>query len=211
MFPFDAEVLASLYALYNAAVWPAPAVALGLALVALWLAVPPRRGDGRFIGTLLAAGWLWCGLVFFDRHLAPFDFMAPVYGWLFVAQAVLLLWGLVWRRATLQFRADVFGAAGLALAAVALFGLPLLAGFVEGGYASARIVGVAPGPTALFTLGLLLLAPLRTAWPLMVIPLLWTGVAGAMAWALDVMAAWPLPFLGLAALLLSLWRLRRAA
>ena len=97
MFPFDAEVLASSYALYNAAVWPAQVFALALALTAVWLTLSPRRWGGRAIGTILAAGWLWCGFVFFLQHFARLDFMAPVYGWAFVVQAMLLLWALVRR------------------------------------------------------------------------------------------------------------------
>ena len=208
LFPYDAEVLGSIYAQYNAAVWPAQPVALLLALVAVWLCVPPRRGSGRGIGLLLAAGWLWCGLVFFRGHLAAFDFMAPVYAWAFVAQAALLLWGLVARDTLLCFRPTVAGWAGLAVMVVALFGLPAISGLATAdsgafGWAAARVVGVAPGPTALFTLGLLLLAEGRWRWALMVIPLAWCVVAGVTAWSLGVAEAWPLPILGGAVLLLS--------
>src|SRR3546814_18754265 len=87
MFPYDAEVLASSYRLYNTAIWPAQPVALMLALAALWLAVAPRPWSRRAVGVILAAGWLWCGLVFFLSHWAQLDFMAPVYGGAFLLQA----------------------------------------------------------------------------------------------------------------------------
>lgn len=204
MFPFDAEVLASSYARYNAAVWPAQAVALALALAALWLAVVPRPWSGRAIGALLAAGWLWCGLVFHLDHFARLDFMAPVYGWAFVLEAVLLLALMTLRGVPLAFVPDPAGFTGLALAAGALLGLPLISGLGEAGFASARVLGVAPGPTALFTLGLLMMTPGRGRWLLMVLPLLWCGVAGGQAWALNIAEAWPLPVLGLLALAVSL-------
>jgi hypothetical protein len=137
--------------------------------------------------------------------------MAPVYGWAFVLQAALLLRALVWRRVAFRFRPDVFGLAGLTLMAAALFGLPLVSGFTEAGLGSARLAGVAPGPTALFTLGLLLLAEGRPPWFLMVMPLLWCAVAGATAWALGVPDDWPLPVLGAAALGLAVLKHRRAA
>ena len=210
MFPFDAEVLASSYADYNAAVWPAQAVALALALAVLWLVVAPRPGAGRLIGAILAAAWLWVGLVFHLRYFAALDFMAPVYGWAFIAEAALLIWVVVWRGAPLSFRADICGLAGLAVAVFALFGLPLISGATAAGFAAARLVGVAPGPTALFTLGLLLLAEGRGALPLMVVPLLWCAVAGIAAWALGIAEAWPLPVLGGAVLALRLSRFRRA-
>jgi len=204
MFPFDAEVLASSYAQYNAAVWPAQAVALVLALAALWLAVEPRPWGGRAIGALLAAAWLWCGLVFHLVHFAQLDFMAPVYGWAFVLEAVLLLAVMTLRGAPLAFVPDPAGLTGFALAAAALFGLPLVSGLGEAGFASARILGVAPGPTALFTLGLLMMTKVRLRWLLMVLPLLWCGVAGVQAWALDIAEAWPLPILGALALVVAL-------
>lgn len=205
MFPYDAEVLAAGYAQYNAAVWPAQLIALLLALSVLWLCLTPRTWGPYFIGTLLVAAWLWCGLVFFRGHMAALDFMAPAYGWMFVVQAGLLAWGLLWRPPALAFRPDLRGVVGLLLAGVALFGLPLISGFGTSGFAAARIVGVAPGPTALFTLGLLLLTTGRRAWLLMIVPLAWCAVAGVVAWALGVAEAWPLPLLGLAALSLAFW------
>ena len=216
MFPFDAEALDAFYASYNTAVWPAQAVALALALAAVWLSAAPRGGGVRVIGAILAAAWLWCGLVFFLRHFAAYDFMAPVYGWAFVAQAALLLWGLVWRPPPLRWRAEARGWIALAVLVVALFGLPALTAFGKAGagdfgWAAARLVGVAPGPTVLFTLGLLLLAGGRRRWLLMAIPLAWCAVAGVTAWALGVAEAWPLPVLGAAALLFAFRRGRETA
>lgn len=184
MLPFDAEVLASFFTLYNRTVWPAQILAVVLALAALWLILSPRRGGGRVPGLLLAAGWLWCGAVFFLLHFASLDFMAPVYGWVFILQGVLLLWSLGLRRGVLRFRGGAVGWVGLALAVFALFGLPALTALTEAGWQSARIVGLAPGPTAVFSLGLLLMREGRRPWHLLVIPLLWIAVAGATAWAL---------------------------
>jgi len=210
MFPYDAEVLAATYAQYNAAIWPAQPLALLLALAALGLCAWPRRGSDRAIGAILVAAWLWCGLVFFPRVMAPLDFMAPVYGWVFVFQAVLLAWALVWRGSAFRFRPEVISGVALALAAGALFGLPALSVFGEAGWAGAHIVGLAPGPTVLFTLALLLLAEGRRRWLLMVVPLAWCVLAGIAAWALAVPEALPLPLLGALVLVLTLWCPRRA-
>jgi hypothetical protein len=211
MFPFDAEVLASSYALYNAAVWPAQVFALALALAAVWLSVSPRRGGLRIIGAVLAAGWLWCGLVFFPRYLAQLDFMAPVYGWVFAAQAALLSWALVWRPAAFRAAPGIAGVAALALAAAAIFGLPLVSGLGEAGSAAARIVGLAPGPTVLFTLALLLLVEGRAPRLLSAIPLLWCGVAAVTGWVLGVPESLALAVLALPAFGLLLWPARRPA
>jgi len=209
MFPFDAEALDSSYALYNAAVWPAQAVALALALIAVWLSVWPRRGAGRAVGVLLAAGWLWCGLVFFPRYLAQLDFMAPVYGWAFVTQAGLLLWALVWRPLRPRAPARAAGVAGLALAFLAVCGLPLVSGLGEAGFAAARVVGIVPGPTVIFTLALLLLAEGRVPRLLLIVPLLWCGVAAVTGWALGVPESLAVVLLALPAVGLLLWPARR--
>ncbi|MGF1629949.1 MAG: DUF6064 family protein [Kiloniellaceae bacterium] len=211
MFPFDAEVLASSYALYNAAIWPAQVFALAIALAAVWLTVSPRRGGGRAVGALLAAGWLWCGLVFFQQHLAQLDFMAPIYGWAFVAQAGLLLWALVWRPPALRAVTSIASMTALVLAAAAIFGLPLVAGLGDAGFASARIVGLAPDPTVLFTLALLLVVEGRATWLLLVIPLLWCGVAAVTGWMLGVPESLALAILALPAYGLLLRPARRPA
>lgn len=210
MFPYDAEVLAATYAQYNDAVWPAQPVALVLALVALGLCWRPLPGGDRAVGVLLLAAWLWCGLVFFPRYLAPLDFMAPAYGWAFVFQAALLAWVLVWHRTAFRFRADAVSWLALAVIAEALFGLPAVTALGNLGWSGARIVGVAPGPTALFTLGLLLLAEGRRRWLLLAVPLAWCALAGVTAWELGVPEAWPLPLLGALVLGLALWTRRLA-
>lgn len=210
MFPFDAEVLASAYAHYNAAIWPAQPFALALALTALWLAVAPRRGGARILGTILAAGWAWCGLVFFLQHFAALDFMAPVYAGAFLLQGALLLYVLLWRRRAFRAPQDAAGLAGIALAALALFGLPLVSGLGGVGFAAAHIVGLAPGPTVLFTLALLLLVEGRVPWLLLPIPLLWCAVAAVTGWALGVAESLAVPLLALPAFALFAWKARAA-
>ena len=186
MFPFDAEVLASLYTQYNTAVWPAQVIALAAALAVVWLAVSPQPWSGRVLGAILAAGWLWCGTVFFLGYMASLDFMAPIYGWAFIAEAVLLLWVLVWRGGTLRAVVGVAGGFALLLAAAAIFGLPLVSGLTGPGFAAAGVVGVAPAPTVLLTLVVLLLVEGRSRWLLSAIPVLWAAVAAVTGWVLGV-------------------------
>jgi len=211
MFPFDAEVLTSTYRLYNAAVWPAQPAALALALAALWLAVAPRAWSARAVGLVLAAGWAWCGLIFFLRHWSQLDFMAPVYAGAFLVQAALLLILLVWRRRTFSAAGDAAGIAGLVLAGLAIFGLPLLSGLGEPGFAAARIAGLAPGPTAAFTLALLPALEGRPPWLLVPVPLLWGGVAAVTGWMLGVPENLAVAALIAAATALLVWKARPAA
>ena len=210
MLPFTAEILFSSFEQYNRALWPlpilAPALAVAIVLLSLW---PVRRGD-RAIAALLALAWLWVGVGYFILHFAAIDFAAPGYGLLFALEGLLLLWtGLVQGRLAFGRAGDLFGWCGLVLALAVALAWPLADGLAGHGWQSVRVVGLAPGPTAVFTLGVLLLTPTRTPLHLAVIPLLWTLGAGATAWILSIPKDLVLPVAGAGAFALILWKNRR--
>jgi hypothetical protein len=210
MLPFTAEILFSSFEQYNRALWPLPILAPALALVVLALALRPVLGGDRASGALLALAWLWVGLGYFILHFAAFDFAAPIYGAFFILQGLLLGWSAVVRgRVSFRFTDDLFGWWGLALALAAALAWPLADALLGQGWAVARVVGLAPGPTAAFTLGMLLLPAGRTTLHLGVIPLLWTLVAGATASILSIFQDLALPVAGIGAFALMLWKNRR--
>jgi hypothetical protein len=212
MLPFTAEILFSSFGQYNRALWPLPILAPALALAIVLLALRPVRHGARAIGALLALAWLWVGVGHQFLHLAALDFAAPVYGALFVLQGLLLAWtGVVRDRLAFGFRADLFGWCGLALALAAAVAWPLADGLLGHSWQSVRVAGLAPGPTAAFTLGVLLLTTSRAPLHLALIPLLWTLVAGATAWVLAIPQDLPLPVTGVAGVALILWKNRRQA
>jgi len=206
MFPYTGEVLASAIAAFNHDWWPLPAAAAGLMLGALLLAVRPQPGGGKVIGAVLAAAWAWVAVGWHFLSFADINFAAPIYGLLFLTQAALLLWVAVSRGGLRFTRAlDGLRLAGVALSAYALFGYPALTAGLGGDLAAVRLAGMAPGPTALLTLGLLLAASGRAPISLAVIPLLWCAIAGATAWLIVVPEDMALPIFGLlAAVLLAL-------
>jgi hypothetical protein len=210
MLPFTAEILFSSFEQYHRALWPLPILAPALALVILALARRPVRGGDRAIGALLALAWLWVGLGYFILHFAAYDFAALAYGAFFVLQALLLIWSAVVRN-RLAFRStrDLFCWCGLALGLAAALAWPLAEALFGPGWANARVVGLAPGPTAVFTLGMLLLSAGRTPLHLAVIPLLWTLIAGATASILGIPQDLALPVAGLGAFALILGKNRR--
>lgn len=169
-----------------------------------------RRFGGHVSGLALAAAWAWTGAVFHLQHFAAINFMAPVYGWVFMGQSLLFAWsGAVRGRLTPRLDGSTVGWAGVALAAYAVVGDPALAVMTGEGLARAEVVGLAPGPTALFTLGLLLLADGRAPLHLAAVPVLWTLIAGATACALGMVEDLTLPLLGLGSLALILWKNRQ--
>ena len=135
---------------------------------------------------------------------------APAYGAFFVVQGLLLGWrALVRNGLAFRFTGDLFGWCGLALALAAALAWPLADGLWSPGWPSVRVVGLAPGPTAVFNLGMLLLSAGRTPLHLALIPLLWTLIAGATAWILSIPQDLALPVVGIGAIVLILWKNRR--
>lgn len=211
MLPFTAEILFASFAQYNRAWWPLPLLALALALAAIALTLRPVRHGGRATGALLALAWVWVGVGYHILHFAAIDFAAPLYGAAFVLEGLLLAWtGVARCKLAFRFDGDLPGWCGLVLALAATLPLPLADALTGHGWQSLRLVGLAPGPTAAFTLGLLLLTAGRTPVHLALIPLLWTLVAGARAWILSIPQDLALPVAGVAACALILWKNRRA-
>jgi hypothetical protein len=205
---FSPRTYYRLFELYNAAIWPAQigAIAVGLAIPALLR----RAGTvpGRVIAALLAACWLWVAIAFHLERYATINWAAPYFAAGFAVEAALLLWvGAI--RGRLQFRLapDLAGRIGLGIFLVALVVQPLIGLLLGRSWRQAEIFGLAPDPTAVATLGLLLLAAGRLPWMLMIVPALWCAVTGATLWAMEAPDFWVAP---LAAVLVVMLAARRA-
>lgn len=211
MLSFDAEVLAALFAQMNRALWPAQTACFAAALAALWLASAKGPGRTRLLGAVLAGAWLICGLVFHLHYFAGLSFTAPAFGGLFLAQAALLAWSLLLRgRPAFGLYRGPAAWAGLAAIAYALVVVPLISLLGEGP-ATTRVFALAPGPTAVFTLGLLLLSRGRCPLHLLLLPLAWTLIAGATAWSLWIPEDLALPVIGPGLVAVAFWHNRTLA
>ena len=201
MLPFTADVLFANLAQYNRALWPAHVLALALGLATILLTLGPVRGSDRAVGALLAAAWLWIGVGYHWLHFATIDFAAPVYSLFFILQGVLLVWtGALRGRLAFRFGGGLFGWTGLTLAGAALVVWPVADWLSGQGWQILRVAGLAPAPTTIFTLGLLLLIEGRTPLHLVLIPVLWTLIAGGTAWVLSISQDLALPVAGLGVL-----------
>jgi hypothetical protein len=210
MLPFTAETLFASLAQYNQDLWPLPPVALLLGLAMVLLTLRPVQHSDRMVGGLLAAAWLWIGIGYYLLHLARLDFAAPLYGMLFALEGALLLWITLRGRLAFRFRGGLVGWVGLALAMLAL-AWPLLDRLSGLSWQAERVVLLAPAPTVILTLALLLLVAGRTPLRFALVPLLWTLIAGATAWILWIPQDLALPVVGLGAAGLLLWKNRRSA
>ena len=181
---FDARVYWRLFALENAALWPAQPVVLAAAvLLILWL-LRGRQPSGRWLGPALGAAWLWSGWHFVALRYGSVNWAAPTLAYGFYAEAGLLAaLGLSGR---LVFRRRAPGGLGLLAAAVLVW--PLFAALDGRPWGEAEVVALAPDPTATATLGLLACAE-RSRWTalLCAAPVLWLALS---ALTLVTLGAW---------------------
>jgi hypothetical protein len=190
---FSARTYYRLFELYNLAVWPwhIAGVALGVAVLALWL-----RGvswHGRAIALILASCWLWVAWAYLLLRYETINWAARYFAVGFAIEAALLLWsGLIRDGLRLRRAWGAASIAGLGLFCLALFAWPLMGLPLGRPVVQAEVFAVAPDPTVAATLGVLLAAE-RTRWEFVVIPLLWCAISGATLWAMQSPDALAMP------------------
>ncbi len=192
-----------LFELYNAEIWPLQIVVLFAGAAILLLMRSRIAWRARLIAAMLAACWLWIAWAFHWQRYATINWAASYFAVAFAIEAALLLWiGLV--RARLQFDSDqgVATRTGVAIFIFALLVQPLL-GFLSGReWRQLEVFGVAPDPTVVATLGLLLAAN-RIHWIALPIPLLWCLLGGTTLWVMNAADAFVLPVAAVVVLLLA--------
>lgn len=203
---FSARTYYRLFELYNRAIWPAQVLALLLGLVILWRL---HRGSTRqgLVTVILAAGWLWTAWAYLVENYDTINWAARYFAIGFVIEAVLLIWaGVIRDRLLFQPYKDWISRTGVGLFVFALVVQPSIGPLVGRDWKQIEIFGVAPDPTVLATLGILLTVDKRPPWGLMIIPLLWCGLSGTTLWTMGSPDAWVMPVAALGALGLTVSR-----
>lgn len=183
---FSPQTYYRLFELYNIAWWPLHIVASALGIAVLVLGW--RGGDraGRVIAAMLALSWLWVAWAFHWQRYAGINLAAGYFAWAFVAQGLLLLWlGVVRGRLTPATTFNRKFRFGLGVLVFALWIVPVTGALLGRSWTQVEIFGMAPDPTALATLGVLLLANGRATYALYPIPVVWCLVSGATLWAME--------------------------
>ena len=169
--PFAQDDFFSVFARYNTAVWSLILAfyVLGAACVALLFR--PSRFATLFISLTLAAMWLVNGAGYHWTFFRAINPAAALFAAVFVLQAGLLVFmPLRSRRLRFAVRRDARSAVGLLLALFATVIYPLwgwLAGHVWPGMPA---FGVAPCPTTIFTIGMLLMGSWQVVRWLLILP-----------------------------------------
>jgi len=189
---FSPRTYHRLFELYNRAIFPAQALALGLGL---WILLSWRRGSEvprRAILASLAACWLFVAVAFLALRYTSINFAAVYFAWAFGLEAALLV-GVSRRGLVFERPAGAAARAGTAMFAFALLIEPLAGPLLGRGWRSIELFGVAPDPTAVATLGLLLAVRGPGRSILMIIPVLWCLTTGAFLAAMESPEAWVAP------------------
>lgn len=199
--PFTQDAFFALFGEYNASVWPLALLFYVLAAVCVALMFRPGRSATLFVSTTLAAMWAVNGVGYhwmFFREINP---AAAIFAALFLAQAALLI-VLPVRSPAFRFAAsaDARSAAGLLLILFAMVLYPLWRRLAGHGWPEMPVFGVAPCPTTIFTIGILLTGTWQVARWLLIVPGLWAAIGGCAA----ILLAVPQDYALLAALALLL-------
>jgi hypothetical protein len=206
--PFTSAQFHALFAAYNAAIWPAQVIAYGAGFGALYAALCGSRHGGRVLAFVLAAMWLWTGLVYHAFFFSQINPAASAFAVLFIAEGAAFL------SLALERQAPIFRV-GKDAATIGSFGLIALAALIypalglASGQAPSALphFGVTPCPLTLFTFGCLLLlgsAPKARLWS---VPVVWSFIGGSAAILLRMPQDMVLLLSGIPALLLA-WHRR---
>jgi len=200
--PFTIDEFLAVFAAYNAAIWPFQFVAYGLGLVVGFAFVVQSHALMRLGFMGLAVLWAVNGIGYHLIFFAPINPIAPVFAAFFVLQAVLLLASAI-QPGDLRPRRDLRSIAGLMTIIYALAVYPALGIWTGHGLMAGPLFGVAPCPTTIFTIGILMIAHGRWVVWLSIIPILWSLIGLSAALQLGIPEDLGMPVAGamLAALL----------
>ncbi len=182
--PFTQDVYLRLLERIGETYWPWHIATLALGIAVLLLALRHKASAGCI---LLAPLWVVVGVVFFIRHYAELNWASDYIGYAFIAQGALLLSIGLSGKGIDKTVPDKRPAVviGLILALTGLVGWPFIGLLSGDSWYRAAVFGIYADPTAIVTLGLLLIM-LRgwVLWLSVIIPLLWLVVSGLTWWVL---------------------------
>lgn len=130
--------------------------------------------------------WLWLSLAILPADQLAVPYLLPGFALQVVLFAVFAA-----RPLPLRFgwRGDVSSYVGVTIVAFALIAFPFV-GLIEGrDLMQAELFGSAPDPTALGTLGFVLLSRGTWRWVLLPVPLVWCVISAATLWVMDQQVA----------------------
>lgn len=202
------------YELANIELWPGQLVWLTIGLSLLWSTRRPIQSlkQLQLNAGLVAVSWAFVAGWFFHHHYAQINLAASWFALAFLTQAILLItiMASVFRTSQLNQLTPVQRAPGQLLLIYALFLHPLLGLALGRSWQGIELYGIAPDPTALATLGLLLSGAQTRRWWLLLIPLAWCLVSALTYLAMGLVHGL-LPMLLAVIAILATWLIRHSS
>ena len=186
---FSSRSYYRLIELYNAAIWPAHLLALVAGVVVIGTIARPNQRARTTAALVLAAAWGWVAWAYHLERYADINTAAPYFASAFAVQALLLC--LMAARPATAVSGRMQQRLALGIVGLAVIAYPALALLRDGGWAQAEVFGIAPDPTVVATLGVLLgwrAHPI--AW---IVPVAWCWVSGATLMEMRIGSAALLP------------------
>jgi hypothetical protein len=185
--PFTRSEFLDVFATINLAVWPLQIVAVILGLASIGLLFVPADWTDRCIAAVLAAIWLFTGIVYHWLYFSAINPLARLFGVLFVfAGVIFAVEGAFRGRIRFTFSRGLRTALALLFVVYGLVVYPLVGLLATDPWPDTPLFGVAPCPTTIFTLGMLLIARHGRLWLLAMVPVLWSFIGGSAAILLRV-------------------------
>jgi hypothetical protein len=195
--PFSRAQFLEVFSTYNAAIWPSQVVAAVMGLAVIALLVTDAARAHQLIAGVLSAFWAFMSVGYHFIYFSEINATALAFGIGFmIASVVFLVEGVVRARIRFSWTAGPRGWIAGVLMIYSLVVYPLLGLLVWTPYPETPLFGVAPCPTTIFTIGLLILARYRSPLLLAAIPLIWSGIGGSAAFLLDIPQDLGLPAAG---------------
>jgi len=185
--PFTVDEFFDVFARYNNAILPMQVIAYLAAAVAFAQLRATGLWQSKVITATLAAMWAMNGIGYHLMFFTDVNPAAWAFGVAFLVQAGALA-GSTHLFPNLRFSVgrDAISIFGLLLVAFAAIAYPIWGWFAGHVYPAYPAFGLAPCPTTIFTIGMLLLGTWSAARWLLIIPVLWAAVGGLAALQLDV-------------------------
>ena len=188
---FSPRVYWRMFELHNAALWPLHLLTLVAGLIIILLIAWRRGSSARWVALILAISWIFVGWSFLWNRYATINWAAAFVAPAFAVEGALLILASLCHGLAFG-RRGFAGWTGYLVLAFALAGQPWLAPLQGRSWASSEVFGIAPDPTAMATLGVLLLARGRLLPLLLPIPVLWCILSGLTLQTMGEPQAWAL-------------------
>jgi hypothetical protein len=196
--PFTVKQFFDLFGTYNDAIWPSQIVAYLLGITALGLALKENRKSSRIVSAILALFWIWIGIVYHIIHFSGINTAAIVFGAFFTLEGLLLLHiGTINKNLSFAFHLRPLPVLGSSFIIYAMVIYPLLGLNFGHTYPKTPMFGVAPCPTTIFTIGILLWATKPVSVCLLAIPFAWSIIGMGAALNLGVLQDYGLVVVGI--------------